>query len=290
MNIGVIGGGATGLLLSYYLSMSHELTLYVRRHIQKEKIATHGIVKINGNVSKTIQTKQINDLQTHDLIIICVKSSAVKSVIKKVKEKRINTPLLFLQNGMSHTSLFSHLKNDVFVGVIEHGVVRVNDFTFNHLGEGEIKISSVHENGQVNELQKHLTNEQFPIVVHNDWERLLKEKLMINAVINPLTALFNVDNRYIIENLAIKKIAKQLCYDVAAILALDKEESWQRVKMIAINTGNNTSSMRSDILHKQQTEVDAILGYVLKQTTTHYPQIELLYQSIKALEERNQSL
>ena len=36
MNIGVIGGGAIGLLVSSYLSTFHDVTVYVYRETQKK--------------------------------------------------------------------------------------------------------------------------------------------------------------------------------------------------------------------------------------------------------------
>src|SRR5690625_3511665 len=263
MNIGIIGGGATGLLISYYLSMTHCLTLYVRRKEQKEKINKNGIRKIDKNETLPIKAKMIHNINEHDLIIICVKSNDIQTIIKLLNDKNIKAPLLFLQNGMGHVDLFPSLENDILVGVIEHGVVKENDFTFNHLGKGKIKIASFSGNVPYKD---NLANEQFPFEYVSNWEQLLKEKLIVNAVINPLTALFNVKNRYIVKNTYIYKIAKRLCYDVATILSLDRKKSWQRVQTIATNTGANTSSMRSDILNGKETEIESILGFVLSQT------------------------
>src|SRR5699024_4578226 len=130
MKIGVIGGGATGLLISYYLSMHHKVTTYVRRKEQKEKISTNGIILYGSNKKASVKANYLSELNDEELIIVCVKSTDLKSVFEIVQEKTSETPLLFLQNGMGHVGLFSTLKNPIYVGVIEHGVVRINDFTF----------------------------------------------------------------------------------------------------------------------------------------------------------------
>lgn len=290
MDIGVIGGGATGLLVSYYLNMSHKVTLYVRRHEQKKSIKTNGIKQVESTERQNITVNQINNLQTHELLIICVKSVDVVSVLNIIKEKDNRSPVLFLQNGMGHVPFFSTMTNDVFVGTIEHGVVRNNDYTFHHLGIGQIKVAAISKQKKIRNLQEELTSNLFPVTVVTDWEQLLKEKLIINAVINPLTALFDIENKGILENSYITKLAKMLCNEVANTLMLDEKKSWQQVKMIATKTGDNTSSMRSDVLRKTETEIEAILGYVLSQSKSDLPLVDFLYKSIKALEERNHIL
>lgn len=288
MNIGIIGGGAIGLLVSYNLSKSHDTTLYVRRKEQLALISENGIHQIDDDI-RIVDVEQFENVSDHELLIICVKSNDIAKVIEVLSEQKVKTPLLFLQNGMGHVSFFPSLKNELYVGVVEHGVVRANDFTFDHLGKGQIKISSVNHLHKLKTIASELTNNQFIFQMESDWQLMLKEKLIANAVINPLTALFDVQNRFIIENLYIKKIAKQLCKEVANILQLDSEQSWLKVKKIAENTGKNTSSMRSDILNKRKTEVEAILGYLLSIADDEPALIKMMYESIKALQERNQS-
>lgn len=287
MNIGIIGGGATGLLISYYLSKLHDVTLYVRRNEQKLLIKKYGIYKENDKYTSFINVKQITELEDEQLLILCVKSVHLKAVIETIKKKKIRTPLLFLQNGMGHVNYFQLLNNDIYVGVIEHGVVRKNDYTFCHLGYGKIKLSSISNRTDAIDLAKRLSSDDFPFERVDNWQLLLKEKLIINAVINPLTALFDVKNRCIVDNSYIRKLAFQLCKEASSVLKLDLDVSWERVKTIAQNTGENTSSMRSDILNKRQTEIESILGYILFEATEDIPLVKIMSESIHALEERN---
>lgn len=288
MNIGIIGGGATGLMTSYYLSRQHNVTLYVRRNVQMRRIIKNGINQFNNKEPIFVNTKIITELSNQELIIICVKSLHLNEIIKIIKQLGIQTPLLFLQNGMGHVSLFQALDNELFAGVIEHGVVRENDFTFNHLGKGSIKIASLNHSDSAPHFVSRLSSDKFPFKWEDNWESLLKEKLIINAVINPLTTLFDVENRYVIENSHINSLARQLCEEVAITLKLDCEKSWKNVVEISRKTGKNSSSMRSDILNKRKTEIDAILGYILSIDKNNLSLVKTMYQSIKALEERNQ--
>src|SRR5699024_11364265 len=88
-----------------------------------------------------------------------------------------------------------------------------------------------------------LNNISFPVRFCSSWKILLKEKLIVNAVINPLTALFNVKNGVILSNKYLYDIAEKLCFEAAESLNLDFEENWHRVQTIAKKTSENISSM-----------------------------------------------
>src|SRR5690625_967261 len=113
---------------------------------------------------------------------------------------------------------------------------------------------------------------------------MLHQKLIINAVINPLTALFQVKNIEIIHNPYIRSLAKKICKEASDILHLDPDQEWCRIQTIATQTGENQSSMFVDLKRKQPTELEAILGYLLKEKKHKMPYTTFIYESIKALE------
>lgn len=125
----------------------------------------------------------------------------------------------------------------------------------------------------------------FPVKTFADWELLLYEKLIVNAVINPLTALFDITNGEILKNVHIQKLANEICGEVSFVLNLDFNEQWNRVQAIAERTGDNVSSMLKDIRGDKQTEIEAILGYIMRQSKEPIPYTSFIYRSIKALEE-----
>lgn len=284
MRIGIIGGGSIGLLLSSYLSRKHEVTLYVQRDEQKKQIASDGVVlhKQGNEIVSWVSAKLISDIADEDCFIVCVKQHHLNSVFSYIK--KIIKPMLFLQNGMGHLSLLSHLPSDVYVGVVEHGAKRTADNCVEHLGEGVMKVAALEEkNSKLLHLVQQLHDEAFPVYIESDYESMLKDKLIINAVINPLTAIFNIPNGAIVTNMHIQNLARQLCREAAFVLQLDEEKAWKRVKNIASVTRNNTSSMRADILHKRKTEIEAISGYLLSKNDD-LPYTYFVYESVLALE------
>lgn len=95
------------------------------------------------------------------------------------------------------------------------------------------------------------------------------QKLVANAVINPLTALYDVPNGRLLDDPVLSDRAAELCAEADTLLArLDPDwpgDSQATVEMIAKATAGNTSSMRADLQRGALTEIDAINGWLLAQ-------------------------
>lgn len=285
MNIGIIGGGSIGLLVSSYLARKHDITLYVNRDIQQKQLHTYKLHLEKGkNVDKKqIQTALLRYLHDADCIIICVKQPHLKKIMPSLMKLKSQIPLIFLQNGMGHLEQIKSLPHPVYVGVVTHGAHRINDYTVRHLGNGEITLASYSgTQRQLDELIDTLHTANFIVNQTSDWGALLKNKLIVNAVINPLTAIFDVANGEIIRNPHINTLAKEICTETASVLELDPDESWARVIQTAQKTSKNTSSMRSDIHHKRETELEAITGYVMRQSNDKLPYTTFAYHAVCA--------
>jgi len=286
MNIGIVGGGAIGLLVGSYLGNEHDITLYVRRDAQLTEIEEHNIqLQVNGEQRSEVEVevKNISRISDHDCLFICVKQPQLKHVLPFLQHLKHDTPIVFLQNGMGHIEVAKQLNQASYLGVVEHGASKLNDYTVNHLGIGKIVLGShTGDQVQLTKIKQAINQKDFPFEQSDEVTLLLKEKLIVNAVINPLTALFNVANGDIIENKHIKILAEKVCQEVANTLKLDEAASWRRVKTIAHNTRNNTSSMRADVLAKRETEIESIIGYVIEQGKEKLPYTTFIYHSILA--------
>lgn len=290
MDIGIVGGGSIGLLLSSFLSQKHNITIYVKREKQKLALKKHGLVKNDTRIPNLINVLTIQEMKKEDCLFICVKQADIIDVLPKINEKNQQTPLFFLQNGMGHLRFIEKLTQSCFLGVVEHGAYRVNDYTVKHTGKGLIKVAAYKERkSKLERLVTELSTEDFPIIQENDWQNLLAEKLIINAVINPLTALFDVKNGQILTNPHLFKLANKLCTEACLVLNLDCIEQWKRVQDVADNTANNISSMLNDIRNGVQTENEAISGYLLTESKEHIPYTTFIYNSIKVLETKKEN-
>ena len=110
------------------------------------------------------------------------------------------------------------------------------------------------------------------LVIHSEPAILqrLWQKLIINAGINPYTAILNCANGEILSAQLYQNTIDELCRELselmsAAVQLRETPESLrQRIEQVARKTAGNTSSMRADVLRNRPTEIDFINGYLTK--------------------------
>lgn len=290
MRTAVIGGGSVGLLFAYYFSKSgHDVTVYTRREEQAQRLRASGISLTNG--SKVHPSAEILHTATRvnaDLVIIAVKQyhlPAIADILRfRIDESAI---LLFVQNGMGHLSVMNALPHArIWVGVVEHGVLKKTDTEIEHTGQGLTKVAAWREEGE-DFFRSVALPESFPIEAHAGWYPLLADKLLVNAAINPLTALYRVENGALVENESFQRNLWRLFEEAFSVLGLqDREAHWQKLLQVCRNTGQNRSSMLRDIETGRQTEMDAISGYLLQEGTIKgmaLPYTAFVYESVQGI-------
>ncbi|MDF1781533.1 MAG: 2-dehydropantoate 2-reductase [Alcanivoracaceae bacterium] len=116
------------------------------------------------------------------------------------------------------------------------------------------------------------------------------QKLAINAVINPLTALQRCKNGELLDNGQRQQEMATLAAEVdklcAQILPHWTANTRLRSETIAAQTAGNTSSMLADVLNGRATEIDYINGYLLRRAEQHniaMPAHAALIRKIQAL-------
>ena len=116
-------------------------------------------------------------------------------------------------------------------------------------------------------------------VSSNELLYLQLEKLAINAVINPLTAVFNCINGDLFNRPPIHNLILALLDEISTVLqrivssTTESSTSIARFSLAALEktvskmatiTAKNVSSMRQDVIAERKTEVDYINGYIFK--------------------------
>ena len=118
-------------------------------------------------------------------------------------------------------------------------------------------------------LEAALTGAGFKVQVVNDADALVWGKLVINAAINPLTALLRVPNGELLQRPAAHKMMSVLAREAAAVamaqgIHLPFEDAVRAAEDVARKTATNHSSMFQDIRRGAPTEIDAICGAITK--------------------------
>jgi 2-dehydropantoate 2-reductase len=293
MKVGIIGAGSIGLLFTAYLSRVLEVTIYTRTPEQAAEINKYGIVlkkKGEQTISMTKAMPMDKWQGNEDLTIIAVKQYQLHPIIEKINQLSIlPNNLLFLQNGMGHLKQLETIPfTNIFVGSVEHGALKENPFTVSHNGEASTKVAVFKGDPTLLFKLISIAPLEFPLVFKEDYYTMLLSKLVVNAVINPLTAILEVENGKLIKNQFYFRVLKNLFSEVSSILNLENtEEHLQQIINICKNTSANRSSMLKDIEANRTTEVDAILGFILEEADNKdmkAPQVENLYYLIKGKE------
>ncbi|MBN8234342.1 2-dehydropantoate 2-reductase [Halobacillus kuroshimensis] len=284
MRVGVIGGGAVGLLAGAYLGRTHDVHMVVRNEEQKDILCREGIWCDAFSAAVFVEAHLYPRLpRDMDVWLVSVKQYDLEEVLSLPLPE--NGKYLFLQNGMSHLDQLQSLYLDTFAAVVEHGALKVSFNEVAHTGKGRIKAAPFTGSlPDMEELAESLHQEDFPFLVHADAVGMLSEKLVVNAVINPLTALFEQKNRAVKDNPYIRSLGYRLCEEACRTLSLDVQHQWNRVLAIAEQTGGNQSSMWKDLQEGRRTEIDAISGFILDRAREDLPVHQFIVEAVHAME------
>nr|WP_235675457.1 2-dehydropantoate 2-reductase [Bacillus altitudinis] len=291
LKIGIIGGGAIGLLCASYLSEHHDITLFTRRKQQAEEIRALGIERmVRGETIQSAVGADTGVKGKFDLLIVTVKYHHLQDVLGELSGLPRHR-ILFLQNGMAHLVDLKNWKtaHQLYIGVVEHGAMKVSDRAVNHTGIGVIKWGAfLHEEKEP--MGSELSTCDFQMVYTDEWKKVLEEKLLVNVCINPLTALLHVNNGELVSNSSYEHMMTCAFEEAVSILGLlEKDRLWAHVKSICHQTAANQSSMLQDIVKGRQTERKAIIGYLLKKAQGQGmtpPFLTFLNRSLEVLEKK----
>ncbi len=139
------------------------------------------------------------------------------------------------------------------------GVVRVG-------GQGPVTLG---QHPRLQPLAGLLRAAGFEVRMAGDVAGLAWGKLVINAAINPLTALLRVPNGELLERPAIRDMLGQAASEAAAVglaqgLRLPFDDPVAAAEEVARRTAANHSSMYQDVQAGRPTEIDAICGAVVQ--------------------------
>jgi 2-dehydropantoate 2-reductase len=119
-----------------------------------------------------------------------------------------------------------------------------------------------------------LKSANFQVEIVEDAQSLVWGKLVINAAINPLTALLRVPNGELLERPSAREMMGRLASEAAQVAQAEKirlpfSNPIAATEEVARKTAANHSSMLQDVLRGAPTEIDAICGAVVQVAQKH---------------------
>ncbi|KAB7669275.1 2-dehydropantoate 2-reductase [Bacillus sp. B1-b2] len=298
MKIGIIGAGAIGLLCAYQLNKKHDVTLYVRSENQFKKITENGLCYTFKEETTCVQinVKYFSEwCGKEDCTIVAVKQYHLEGIFHKIKQfSNDMMSIMFVQNGMSHLSAIKELEfRNVLVGIVEHGALKENLHSVIHTGIGSTKMATIKGEEGSNIVRELIESDLsvFPFIHEPNYELFMQKKLFVNSIVNSLTSILKVKNGELLKNEQYKKLVSLLMEEIIQVLTLSKEEAIEYRHycfQIIKNTANNKSSMLRDLEAHKTTEIDAILGYIIKRAESIHMNASIstsYYYMIKGMEQ-----
>ncbi len=291
-NIVIVGQGAMGLLWYHHLSQDNILpntSANVNKNNNVSLLASNQDSLSQSELKTTryqvtayqqeraksypLIYSEMADIQSADIILLCLKSFHIASAIEIIaKDIASHCIIILAHNGLGpFEDVVKRLPNKqvILAMLTTHGSLRNAPLTITHTGLGQSDIGLL--SGKLSlAKQEQLTsqlNYALPqVTFYDDIKKKQWLKLAINCVINPITAINNIDNGEVNDD----KFARQTHALLAEIATLSQAENINlilsdlqlMVKKVALATARNCSSMRSDVLKGRSTEVDYINGYI----------------------------
>ncbi|WP_432359500.1 2-dehydropantoate 2-reductase [Sporosarcina sp. UB5] len=271
MEVVVVGAGSIGLLIGSYLAEAGvNVVFLVRREEQASAIRELGIRRVNSDRTETVLKVDaqidVSELPEDAPWIVATKYQGVATIVETIVERKLRNAVMFVQNGYGHFKYVSESElPNVFFATVEHGAGRLDNRTVSHNGVGAIKIASYRGEGTSFEFMKNVHSEDFPVTFTNDAHHIVLRKVLINCMINPLTAILQVKNGDLVENRYAKTLFDQL-YDeiIVAFPEMKNDLSKAAVESVCLKTAKNKSSMLTDRMRGNPMEIETVVSSVIQ--------------------------
>jgi 2-dehydropantoate 2-reductase len=199
---------------------------------------------------------------------------------------------LTLQNGLGNREALEQVlgARRVALGVTTLGATLLGPGLVRPAGDGAVTLG---EHPNLEAMAGPLRAAGFTVETVSEPLSLLWGKLVINAAINPLTALLGVRNGELLERPSARELMASAVAETVAVadslgISLPYVDPLAAVETIARRTAANRSSMLQDVLRGAPTEIDVICGAIVQageRAGALTPINRTLWQLVKALKE-----
>jgi 2-dehydropantoate 2-reductase len=292
----LVGTGALATLFAARLSAAgHSVAMLGTWKDGLKSLRENGacIVDANGNehAYSVFATDDPHEVSGAKYALVLVKSWQTERAARQLRDALSNDGLaLTLQNGIGNRET---LIRDLGPERVSQGVTTTGATL---LGPGVVKIGgegilSLEQNQALRPLEAALRSSNFNLQVVEDAQSLLWGKLVINAAINPLTALLQIPNGELLSRPLARRVMSALANEAAAVARAEQvhlpfSNPVSAAEDVARKTAANHSSMFQDVKRGAKTEIDAICGAVTRRGAKHgvqTPYNHMCWQLVSAM-------
>lgn len=270
LKIAIVGNGAIGNLLALQCSKINQPYCLLTRDGQSLQVKA-----TDTDQHSVILTPEVSNIESRtdaDIIIFPLKAYQVLPALVQIKPYlRPSQILIFLHNGMGTLESAGLQVPDAstIMATTSYAGLKTNHNLFRATGTGTTQAGwAQHPKPQAEQSIRSLLDSLLPPlswqqdILHAVWH-----KVAINAVINPLTALHQINNGQLLNQNYAKDIEK-ICQETAQVMTacgyrVESNTLVRNCLTVAENTSRNFSSMNRDVALGKPTEIDFINGYIV---------------------------
>jgi 2-dehydropantoate 2-reductase len=275
----LVGTGALATLFAARLSEAgHDVHMLGTWKEGLDALQQYGarMVDANGNerAYKVHATSDPREVSGVENALVLVKSWQTERAARQLKESLAADGLaVTLQNGLGNREMLIRDLGSarVALGVTTTGATLLAAGLVQAGGDGVI---SIERNQALASLEAALRSSNFDLHMVDDARSLIWGKLVINAAINPLTALLRVPNGELLTHPHAYKVMAALARETAEVAAAEHiplpfSNPVRAAEEVVRQTARNHSSMFQDVSRGAPTEIDAICGAVTRRAEVH---------------------
>jgi len=262
----IVGSGALATLFAYRLAAAGIGVTMLCTWPQGLAALRQGGAQVEGLGSSPVQaTDDPASCRGAKFALVLVKSWQTERAAHQLAECLADDGLaVTLQNGLGNDALLARSLGlrRVSRGVTTVGATLLSPGLVRPGGEGMVTLEA---HRQLSALEGMLRVASFNIDVVADTQPAVWGKLVVNAAINPLTALLRIKNGTLLEFPTARKLMGELAEEAAAVaravaVQLPFTDPARAAEEVARRTSGNTSSMLQDVMRGAPTEIEAING------------------------------
>lgn len=311
MRFDIIGAGALGLLFGGKLAVSGASVRFWTRTPEQaawlkqegirltEPDGTSIVVEGDGFEAYVMEERGANGgFGRADWLLMTTKQRHLDAKLMSSVGRLVGleTKVVCFQNGVGHLEFIARMLPGipVYAAITTEGAKRTNESSVSRSGYGVTQIGmsgGMSANDRYGEsLVKMLEIAGFTALLSKDIEREIYRKLLINAAINPLTAIWRVANGQLLEKKERLHMLRRLCDEGIAIydaygIPCDKD-MFDQIVAVCRATSTNISSMLKDVQQGASTEIDYINGKLVEMARAKgmaVPGHETVWRLVRAL-------
>ena len=298
MRIDIIGGGSLGLLYAGKLaSVGNEVRVWCRSEEQALILRTEGLFMDSSEASPTMDTGPFTveagilddfidewNAAPSEWIFLMTKQKDVEEIASRQLARMDGESLkeikgmICFQNGIGHIELLNLMLPQwhIYSAITTEAAYKVSHNKVFHAGRGLTMIGrylhkdldlEINSKKDENKMIIMLEKAGFSCDLSKDIVKYIYRKLLINAVINPLTAIWGIRNGELLATEERMDMMRKLfiegttVYDACGVVW--DSDLWDQIVKVCEMTAANNSSMLKDVRSGLPTEVRWINGSIV---------------------------